>query len=40
MAVAYDLLDTLEWLEGKTREQIQEVAFEISMLGRTDIYPR
>ncbi len=40
MAVAYYCLGALEWFEGKNREQIQEVAFEISMLGRTGINPR
>jgi tetratricopeptide (TPR) repeat protein len=39
MAVMFYCLDALKYLDGKTRNQVQEVAFEIGMLGRSGINP-
>jgi Flp pilus assembly protein TadD len=39
MAVMFYCLDALKYLAGKTRDQVQEVAFEIGMLGRSGIDP-
>jgi tetratricopeptide (TPR) repeat protein len=39
MAVMFYCLDALKYLDGKSRDQVQEVAFEIGMLGRSGIDP-
>jgi len=39
MAVMFYCLDALKYLDGKSRNQVQEVAFEIGMLGRSGINP-
>lgn len=39
MAVMFYCLDALKFLDGKTRDQVQAVAFEIGMLGRSGIDP-
>jgi tetratricopeptide (TPR) repeat protein len=39
MAVMFYCLDALKFLAGKSRDQVQEVAFEIGMLGRSGIDP-
>ncbi|GGF27463.1 tetratricopeptide repeat protein [Hymenobacter cavernae] len=39
MAVMFYCLDWLKYFEGKTRQQVQDVTFEIAMLGRSGLNP-
>ncbi|RZJ92983.1 MAG: tetratricopeptide repeat protein [Hymenobacter sp.] len=39
MAVMFYVLDALKYLDGKSRDKVQEVAFEIGLLGRSGINP-
>lgn len=39
MAIMFYCLDALKYLDGKSHNQVQEVAFEIGMLGRSGINP-
>ncbi|RZJ93906.1 MAG: tetratricopeptide repeat protein [Hymenobacter sp.] len=39
MAVMFYCLDAIKYLDGKSRDKVQEVAFEIGMLGRSGINP-